>query len=133
MPWTDDYSEIPFLCDGRTRTGLDCGGLVMLVYRERLGVELPEYKGALVDMSMGGLRKAHEIIKAELSRWVKVDRPQEFDVVSVRAGGLDGGHVGIVCGRSEMLHIMHGINSTVTSFKGAAWARRVTGFYRYAR
>jgi cell wall-associated NlpC family hydrolase len=132
MPWTDDYIEIPFLCDGRSRNGVDCGGLVILVYKEQLGIDLPTYTGTLTDMSIAGLRRAAKAIRAGLEAFTEVETPIPFDLVTFRSGALQAYHVGIVVNRTCMLHITAGINSSVTPFTGLAWKNKVSGFFRYA-
>jgi cell wall-associated NlpC family hydrolase len=42
LHWVHKYLAIPYRPGGRDRTGLDCWGLLKLVYREQFGIELPE-------------------------------------------------------------------------------------------
>lgn len=133
MPWTDQYIKIPFKVDGRDRDGIDCGGLVILVYREMLGIELPDYHGAMECLSIEGMKRASRTITAELNKWKLVDRPEEFDVIAFRRGKINQAHVGVYCGRRDMLHICAGINATVEEYNGLLWKHRLNGFYRYER
>lgn len=135
MPWTDDYIGLPFCCDGRSRAGLDCGGLVILVYREQLGIEIPAHLGALVDLSPFGLRKASAEIKAELAKWVPVAKEdiRPFDVLSFRRGSIESCHVGIACSRTHMLHITRGIDACMEPFTGPQWRHKLSGAFRYDR
>lgn len=41
--WASSYLSIPFVEKGRTRTGVDCYGLVRLIYQEQRGIVLPSY------------------------------------------------------------------------------------------
>jgi len=128
--WTDDYIEIPFLPDGRDRNGCDCWGLVCLVYREKLGIELPEYKGVFEAQTIAQLKNVARVMEREKESWVRVEKPHEFDVVMIRSGAY-AWHVGIVIDRRRMLHVMSGINSTVEEYTGMDWKNRIEEFRRY--
>lgn len=41
--WVASYLNLPFKDQGRTREGVDCYGLVRLIYQEQLRIELPSY------------------------------------------------------------------------------------------
>jgi cell wall-associated NlpC family hydrolase len=41
--WVTRYLNIPFKERGRTRAGVDCYGLVRLIYQEQRHIELPSY------------------------------------------------------------------------------------------
>ena len=129
--WSDAYTGIPFRADGRTREGLDCWGLVVMVYRERLGVSLPEFPGAYPDESPESLRTAAGVAREERKRWTRVESPRPYDVALLRLQGLPC-HVGVVVSKTAMLHAMAGIESCVERFTGPHWKDRIEGFYRYA-
>lgn len=132
MPWTNAYIGIPFKINGRTREGCDCWGLVYLVYRAQLNIDLPDYNGILshLDKGTAALRRIKRIIEDESRKWIKVDDPKGFDVVLLRGEPY---HVGIVCGRCDMLHVDIGINSCVERFTSAQHKNRIIGFQRYVR
>lgn len=130
MNWTDRYIEIPFKPDGRDRQGLDCWGLVCLVYRERLGIELPDYKGIFTDQSHTTLKKVAGVMTQGRESWQKVDTPRPYDVVMLRTGTYMW-HVGIVIDNNRMLHVMSGINSCIEEYTGIYWEHRVAEFRRY--
>lgn len=118
--------------DGNDRNGCDCYRLVVMVYRERLGIELPEFAGAYVDGSLASLKKVSRMIRDGKQSWQKVDKPIPFDVILLRTGSMVY-HVGLVIDRKRMLHVMEGINSTIEEFTGIQWKKKVEGFYRYVR
>lgn len=129
--WTDGYIGLPFLPDGRTKAGLDCWGLVQLVYREQKGIELPSYSGIYTADTVEKLREIAEIMEMESVKWPRVDIPQDFDVVRLRFSGRLAFHVGVVVGK-DFLHITQGIQSTVERLNSPVWKQKITGFYRYA-
>jgi len=132
MAWSDKYIDIPFKPDGRDRSGLDCWGLVCLIYKEQLNIELPSWSGVFKDQSIGCLKQVARSMAIERDRWVKVDKPEPFDVILLRTG-MYVWHVGCVIDSTRMIHVMSGINSVIESYTGLQWKHRVQEFRRYDR
>lgn len=124
MPSIADFVGIPYLLHGRDRQGADCYGLVSLVYRECLGVILPEY-------AYQGTHDAADLIDAERAKWVEVPAPQRWAVAVVRATGQPM-HCALVVDESRLLHTMAGGSSVVTRFRTPAWLPRIVGYYTHA-
>lgn len=129
--WWDDYRGIPYLDHGRGRDGLDCWGLVRLVYAERFGVALPSFAedyecSDAVDLS---------IVEKRMDGWREVERPTEGDVVLIRIvrNRRPRFHIGVVVNprRGEVLHISKDISVTVEQYRSPRWASRVVGFWRH--
>ncbi|MHB8109752.1 MAG: NlpC/P60 family protein [Syntrophorhabdaceae bacterium] len=132
MSWVDKYIGIPFKCDGRDRTGADCWGLLTVIYKEQLNIDLPSWSGVFKDQSIGCLKQVARAMAVERERWVKVDKPEPFDVILLRTGAYVW-HVGCVIDSTRMIHVMSGINSVIESFTGLQWKNRVQEFRHYAR
>ena len=128
--WTNDYVGIPFQKNGSDRNGTDCWRLIVMVYREKLGIELPDFDGIYVDGSLASLMKVSRKIRDEKQAWQRVDKPQPYDVILLRTGDMVY-HVGLVIDRKRMLHVLEGIDSTIEEFTGLQWQQRVEGFYRH--
>lgn len=130
--WVDDYIGIPFGKNGNTKESCDCWRLIVMVYRERLGIELPDFAGIYVDGSLASLMKVSRKIRDEKQTWQRVDKPQPYDVILLRTGDMVY-HVGLVIDHKRMLHVLEGIDSTIEEFTGLQWQQRVEGFYHYGR
>lgn len=128
--WTNDYVGIPFQKNGSDRNGTDCWRLIVMVYREKLGIELPDFAGIYVDGSLASLVKVSRKIRDEKQAWQRVDKPQPYDVILLRTGDMVY-HVGLVIDHKRMLHVLEGIDSTIEEFTGLQWQQRVEGFYRH--
>lgn len=132
MSWTNNYIKVPFAEKGRARDGVDCWGLVRLVYQEILGITLTElvcYTDTKDKLSIS------KIIGEESSKWVKVPigSEKEFDVAVFRMCGVPM-HVAIVVRKGIMLHSERGSGTYVTCYdREQQWSRRLEGFYRYAK
>ena len=126
--WTDRYVGIPFARRGRTRAGLDCYGLVRMVYSERLGIDLPEqqYETAA---------EAATCIRGERfgSQWRPVSRPAPYDVAIVdaicrAAPGWDRGdwHLALYVDAGYRLEALDPAGTVVRPHGGA-----IVGWHRY--
>ena len=127
----NEYVGLPFRLGGRTRDGIDCYGLLRLVYSEQLGIELPAYAGEYVD----GTERTElaAIVSGGLeSDWEPVERPFTGDAVVTRVIGQPT-HVGVYIEPDRMLHIRREAGSCIERLGSSAWSRRVEGFFRCRR
>lgn len=128
--WVRDYIGLPFEALGRTRAGVDCWGLVRLVYAERLQVYLPSHCDGYerVDDSEGvGRVVAQEV--AQAGNWQRVEAgPKLYDVL-LFAHAHGRWHVGLLVGDGLMLHASSGSDSCVEPI--ARREKRLDGYFRH--
>lgn len=131
LTWTNDYVGIPFSLDGRTRDGLDCWGLVCLVYQEQHGVTIPSYEGVFRDNEPGTMLTIHKLMIEQRKQWRVVGHIKPFDLISLRTG-RHAFHVGLAVDAARFIHaddkagacIIEGINSPL-------WANRIECIHRH--
>lgn len=80
--------------------GVDCHGLVILYYREVLGIDIGVPPGYHDDRSMQDCWHDEE----QSGKWEQVDRPAEDTVVFTCYNGDRPAHVGIMISRTHALH-----------------------------
>jgi len=124
------YIGIPFKSCGRNYSGIDCWGLLRLVYKEMLDITLSSYIDEYVDSF--NYPVISKVIVQHASEWIKVDHGTEqmFDVILLDLRGLPI-HVGMVIVPGWMLHIKTKVNSCLERYNTTLWNRRIRGFYRY--
>jgi len=128
MSWTNDYIGLPYKINGRAREGLDCWGLVRLIYSELRDIELPSYAERYThSLDEEGFQSA---FGNEESRWNPVDELREFDVAWCRVAGV-ACHTGVILESGRMLHAMLGNDSCIVDISGPGWQRRVLQCYRH--
>lgn len=129
--WWSKYIGINFKEKGRSLDGLDCWGLVRLVYNLDRDIELPSY---LDQYNTTNDRDAlAELITAEKeSKWQSVDQPQEFDVIILRMRGVPM-HVGLVTYGKNMIHSARGVGVSHEPFNNLRWKDKVLGYARYSK
>lgn len=126
----DRFVGIPYLDKGRSIVGLDCWGLLYLVYRELRGIELPSYSESYVT---GADRVAMaRLIAGEMDDWQEIPAGQEktFDGVLMREGKFPR-HVGIVTAPGMLLHVEQGETSHIERYRSGILANRIVGFFRF--
>jgi cell wall-associated NlpC family hydrolase len=130
--WTREYVGLPKLHAGRSRDGIDCYGLVWLVYRDVLGLALPGLAGEAMDATERAEIAALINSGCAAAPWRPIDpgTEREFDMVVFRRGKLES-HVGLVVAPGRMLHIVDVGQSHIGSYVEGPWRPRLVGFHRH--
>jgi cell wall-associated NlpC family hydrolase len=129
--WLPDFIGLPYQPGGRTRDGIDCWGLVTLVWSEVMGHDLPPYEG-----QPWGLGASAAEVEASARRFANAftqippGSERLGDGILLQIGGA-AIHIGLVVEPGKMLHIADGANSCIEGYRSSIWGRRVAGFYRY--
>ena len=127
--WVAQYIGLAFTSLGRTReSGVDCWGLVRLVYREQFAIELPSGEGTYENTREN--EKLSEIIERDNEIFDPVTAPLTFDLVLLRLMGFPC-HVGIIAAPAMMLHCRSGAGTAVERIDGIKYERRITGYFRH--
>lgn len=126
--WWNDYLGLPYVANGRERSGLDCWGLVRLVHAEVFDNDLPSFAD---QYDVSERDKTAELIALNKEAWVKVDVAQPGDVALFRILGEES-HVGIITRPGYFLHVREGQDSVIERLDSSAWKHRLVGVYRYA-
>lgn len=127
--WWDTYRRIPYLSGGRSHKGVDCYGLIYLVYAEQLGINLPAYTDVYTDAEK--TEQTDTIIRAHMGEdWNTVQTPEAFDVILLRIGHRVC-HIGLIYRSGWMIHCLAGSQVTCERYNGITWKNRIVGFCRY--
>lgn len=138
--WPARFVGTPWRAYGRDRAGVDCWGLIVLVYDEVFGIALPRYDGR--SWPCGREAKAEETAAAradigtfmaeEAAAWqvVKPDSERAGDVLLLRLGGAPC-HVGVVTEPGWMLHAQERMDAVIETYRSFVWERRIAGIYRH--
>lgn len=125
--WWNDYVGIPYVEKGRDKNGLDCWGLVRLVYREQYNIDIPSFAE---DYESYDEKHIQELILIGKENWTKVDTPEIGDAILLRINGLYM-HVGVVISENQFIHVREGQDTVIERFDTGTWKHRVEGFYKY--
>lgn len=131
MSWSDRFIGIQYQEFGRDRAGADCWGLACVIYREALGITLPDYLGY-------GSVEEHAEIAALIDGatgsplWQPAAVPAPYDIAVFRRGGI-ATHVGIVIRPGLMIHMDHADCAKVADYRQGRWGNRFKGCFRHVQ
>jgi cell wall-associated NlpC family hydrolase len=128
--WWGRYIGLPF---GEAPGEVTCWSLVVAVYRDQLGVELPSY-GEVSARDLARIARAMRDGSGADDGWRVVSVPQAFDVCLMR--GPQGGplvvHVGVMVDEVRVLHVEAASAAVLVSVGHFSVARRIMGYRRRA-
>jgi probable lipoprotein NlpC len=129
MSWSNRFVGIPYVEFGRSRAGCDCWGLACVIYREDLGIMLPDYLG------YGSVDEHAEIAAlingAEASPiWQPVTDPAPYDIVVFRRGRL-AAHLAVIIRPGLMIHMAQEDSAKVENYCTGRWGNRLKGHFRH--
>jgi cell wall-associated NlpC family hydrolase len=132
VPGLERYIGIPFKSKGRGYDGVDCWGLLRLIYKDQLSIELPSYTDEYI--SATNSNSVAEIVNLYSLNWTKIasGREKMFDAVLFMIKGLPV-HIGVVMRFGTMIHVLDERQSCVERYNTSLWKKRIRGFYRYAK
>jgi len=117
------FVGIPFKDGGRDKNGVDCWGLVKLMYKE-LGIDLPEfYIGAMQTLKIENALKSNE------KNWTKLSEPEAPCLVLINIScGVWADHVGFYIGDGKFLHCYRHTGVCIDRLNH--WKSRIIGYYK---
>lgn len=131
MSWSNRYVGTPWAEFGRDLNGCDCWGLACVIYREELGIKLPDYLGDYASAEERGEISALIDGARHSPLWIPVEGPAiAFDISVFRRGRLDT-HLGIVIRHGLMIHIDGEDCAKVADYTQGRWRSRFRGHYRH--
>lgn len=129
MSWANAYVGLPHAEHGRTEAGVDCWGLVVLVYARELQIQLPSYASGYPHTA-DRARIAALIDRQRVTAWRAVTALRAFDALLFRRG-RHASHVGIaVCAR-HVLHVEAGQQVRIARLDDPHLKCRFNGAFRY--
>lgn len=118
----DDLIGVPFKYGGRGPDTFDCYGLLMKLYKDEHGVDLPDIRSGdnlhTIAAQMAGRLHLYEEVKK-----------QPGTIILFKVRGM-ASHVGYYLGKDKFIHTWEQSGGVVIE-RLSTWDKRIIGFYKY--
>jgi len=128
-----EYVNLSYKNLGRDKVGCDCYGMIYLIYKEKLGIELPDFTELLYDKDW--YQTENHILENIWDDWEEVILPYKiYDALLFYSYELKTivNHIGILIGEDKFLHISSKYSSKVDRLNDY-WKSRLYKALRYKR
>ena len=123
----EELIGIPFVEGGRDKSGLDCWGLVTLIY----SYVFPDF--ILPDINVHcGISESKEIDNVASftkSNFTKTDKELYSIILIKHNDPIYVNHVGVYLGGSKFIHTRKKIGVNIDTIESMAWKRKIEGYY----
>ena len=121
------YIGIPYKHLGRDKNGLDCLGLIVLIYKEILGIKIFD----VVDYDEKWSWKGRNLFEDNYCKeWKRVLTPKLWDMVLIKNGKGIINHAGLILTNGRFIHcIKAGV--VISRLSDNTWKGRLSGFFEY--
>lgn len=126
------YVGLPFVEGGRDFSGVDCYGVIVLIYREELGVDLWDTSG----YSLDNYSKENLMLSNYYKNWEPIDKEhlQEMDVLlfttDLELPDIPT-HIALYVGENKMIHCTRKLDTHISKFKKGPLGTLFHSAYRY--
>lgn len=124
----EKYVGIPYVEKGRDETGLDCYGLVRLIYKNEMQIDLPSFSA---EYTQTDTARIEELIAQYKEGWQEVQEPAVGAIVLFKVFGNES-HVGVVVSPTHFIHVRENQDTVIESLSSTSWARRKVGYFKYS-
>jgi len=118
------YLGIPYRNGGRDLKGLDCWGIIVLVFKD-FGINVLDI-AATVDCQWS-FKNDNKSILDYWQKWTEVSKPRFLDVILLNVEGGSLNHAGIYLSGSRFIHCT---KAGVLVSRISRWKENVRGYYR---
>lgn len=117
------YVGIPYVHKGRSLNGLDCWGLVVLIYRELFNMELLDMENYEQDWAKQG---NNYFLENYSKQFEQVENLEKYDIILFKVDEAIR-HAGIYLGDDKFIHCP---KIGVVISRLSIWKKRIAGCYR---
>jgi len=132
------YVGLPYKHLGRDRKGVDCYGLIILIYKEKFGIELPNAEGYEFGEDACNYLPAfykegqYKHVADFHKLWTPVEQVEKYDVILFNVYGEVEAptHSGLYLGEGKFIHCMHKLPVTINRLE-KHWLNMQHSIYRF--
>lgn len=124
------YVGIPYKHQGRDIFGLDCWGLIKLIYKDMLGIDIWDIgEDYTKEWSWEG---KDYFIENYQKQWERVTEPRLFDGVLINNGKGIANHAGIMLDKTKFIHCIK-VGVVISKVTDKRWKDKIAGYFRYRK